>query len=198
MTDDPITSFSGQYAFLSNFYPCSIEVDEDVFPTNEHAFQAFKTDDPAERQKIRDAKTPASAKSLGKPTVSRRTPGILVRWAMQQSVRRLASAASAPSRSQKKTLWKKPVRCSIYLYLFDLKYCVSKDLFLWRGRPNNFFYFLAKLRRENDTAVLGNHLGGVLQPPRGCGWVCSFQQGDSRRNVHDIARLAFAAPHNKL
>ena len=66
MTADPITSFTGDYAFLSNFHPHPIEIDGDTYPTNEHAFQALKTDDLAERQKVRDAKTPASAKSLGK------------------------------------------------------------------------------------------------------------------------------------
>ena len=58
--------FTGEYAFLSNFYPHPVEVDGDIYPTNEHAFQALKTDDPAEREKVRLAKTPASAKSLGK------------------------------------------------------------------------------------------------------------------------------------
>ena len=62
----PITSFTGEYAFLSNFFLHSIEIDGDIFPTNEHAFQALKTDDPAEREKVRQAKTPASAKTLGK------------------------------------------------------------------------------------------------------------------------------------
>ncbi|MGI4792150.1 MAG: NADAR family protein [Janthinobacterium lividum] len=66
MTDNPITSFTGNYAFLSNFYPHPVEVDGNLYPTNEHAFQALKTDDPVERQKVREAKTPASAKSLGK------------------------------------------------------------------------------------------------------------------------------------
>ena len=64
--DQPITAFKGDYAFLSNFYPHPIELDGDIYPTNEHAFQALKTDDPAERKKVREAKTPASAKSLGK------------------------------------------------------------------------------------------------------------------------------------
>ena len=64
--DEPITSFRGEFVFLSNFYPHPVEVDGDIYPTNEHAFQALKTDDPIERQKVRDAKTPASAKSLGK------------------------------------------------------------------------------------------------------------------------------------
>ena len=66
MADDAITSFRGEYAFLSNFYAHAVEIDGDIYPTNEHAFQALKTVNPAERQKVREAKTPASAKSLGK------------------------------------------------------------------------------------------------------------------------------------
>ena len=66
MADDAITSFTGEYAFLSNFFAHPIEINGDIYPTNEHAFQALKTDDPAERQKVRLAKTPTSAKSLGK------------------------------------------------------------------------------------------------------------------------------------
>ena len=66
MADDPITSFRIGYAFLSNFYAHPVGIDGDTYPTNEHAFQALKTDDPAERLKVREAKTPTSAKSLGK------------------------------------------------------------------------------------------------------------------------------------
>ena len=62
----PITRFTGDYAFLSNFYPHPVEIDALLYPTNEHAFQALKTDNPAERLKVRLAKTPASAKALGK------------------------------------------------------------------------------------------------------------------------------------
>jgi len=63
---DAITSFSGEHAFLSNFYLHPIEIDGDVYPTNEHAFQALKTDVAAERQRVREAPTPASAKAKGK------------------------------------------------------------------------------------------------------------------------------------
>ena len=66
MADDAITSFKDEYAFLSNFYAHPIKIDGDAYPTNDHAFQALKTDAPAERQKVREAKTAASAKSLGK------------------------------------------------------------------------------------------------------------------------------------
>ena len=37
-----ITSFSGEYRFLSNFWPSPIEVGSVVFPTVEHAYQAAK------------------------------------------------------------------------------------------------------------------------------------------------------------
>lgn len=61
-----ITSFAGDYSFLSNFYPALIELDGENYPTVEHAFQAAKTDDSEERRRVRDAATPASAKYLGK------------------------------------------------------------------------------------------------------------------------------------
>jgi predicted NAD-dependent protein-ADP-ribosyltransferase YbiA (DUF1768 family) len=35
---DPITSFSGEYAFLSNFFPHPITIDGQTYPTNEHSF----------------------------------------------------------------------------------------------------------------------------------------------------------------
>ena len=38
-----IDRFSGDYRFLSNFYPCEVEYDGDKFPSTEHAYQAAKT-----------------------------------------------------------------------------------------------------------------------------------------------------------
>lgn len=65
-TQAPITSFSNQYFFLSNFFPVEIEFDGEIYPSVEHAFQAAKTFDPTEREKIRKADTPALSKRLGK------------------------------------------------------------------------------------------------------------------------------------
>ena len=48
---DAITSFSGDFAFLSNFYPHTITIDGEAYPTTEHAFQALKTDVPEERRR---------------------------------------------------------------------------------------------------------------------------------------------------
>jgi predicted NAD-dependent protein-ADP-ribosyltransferase YbiA (DUF1768 family) len=56
--DTPITSFTGDFAFLSNFYPHAVQIDGDVYPTNEHSFQALKTDDPAERKRYEKPRRP--------------------------------------------------------------------------------------------------------------------------------------------
>ena len=87
MADDLITSFKDDFGFLSNFYPHPIEIDGDIYPTNEHAFQALKTDDVAERKKVREAKTPASAKSLGKRVTLRANWNTLGFEVMERVVR---------------------------------------------------------------------------------------------------------------
>ena len=61
-----ITKFSGEFDFLSNFYPSPILVGGDLYPTVEHAFQALKTLDKEERKEIRLASTPGRAKRLGR------------------------------------------------------------------------------------------------------------------------------------
>jgi hypothetical protein len=61
-----INSFSGDYSFLSNFHLCKISYEGKEYPSSEHAFQAAKTTNEAEREKIRLAKRPGSAKALGK------------------------------------------------------------------------------------------------------------------------------------
>ena len=62
----PITRFSGEYDFLSNFYPSAIELDSVLYPTVEHAFQAAKTFDADERYKLQIAPTPAAVKHAGR------------------------------------------------------------------------------------------------------------------------------------
>lgn len=61
-----IERFTGEYEFLSNFYPSPIYWNGIRFPTVEHAFQAGKTTNPAWQTKIRDAATPGQAKRLGR------------------------------------------------------------------------------------------------------------------------------------
>jgi ribA/ribD-fused uncharacterized protein len=68
-----IDSFSGEYEFLSNFYP-SIVIDElsIMYPSVEHAFQAAKTLDKSLRETFLAPKlTPGQAKRLGRKLVLR-------------------------------------------------------------------------------------------------------------------------------
>ena len=62
----PITSFRSQYAFLSNFYPCRVLLDGVTYGSVEHAFQAAKTVNPVERERIQRCSTPGAAKRLGR------------------------------------------------------------------------------------------------------------------------------------
>jgi ribA/ribD-fused uncharacterized protein len=66
-----IDNFSGQYEFLSNFHPSPITYSGDEFATAEHAFQASKTGNSEQREKVRTAKTPGEAKRLGKKVTLR-------------------------------------------------------------------------------------------------------------------------------
>ena len=62
----PITSFQGEFRFLSNFWPADVEYDGMRFPTVEHAYQAAKTNDISARIEIKNCVTPGQAKRLGK------------------------------------------------------------------------------------------------------------------------------------
>ena len=64
---EPILGFRGEYFFLSNFYACSIRMQDGyIYPSAEHAFQAYKTVKPTERTVIRLAKTAKEAKRKGR------------------------------------------------------------------------------------------------------------------------------------
>jgi N-glycosidase YbiA len=61
-----INGFIGGHRFLSNFWPVEIHLGGLIFPTLEHAYQACKTLDPAERRMIASLATPGQAKRAGK------------------------------------------------------------------------------------------------------------------------------------
>lgn len=61
-----IDSFTGKYRFLSNFWHCNIRFEGKTYPSTEHAFQAAKTHDAAERETIRKITTPKEAKRYGR------------------------------------------------------------------------------------------------------------------------------------
>ena len=61
-----IDSFQGEYRFLSNFWPAEVVFEGATYPTAEHAYQAAKSLDPVERQRIAASPTPADAKRAGR------------------------------------------------------------------------------------------------------------------------------------
>jgi ribA/ribD-fused uncharacterized protein len=61
-----ISSFSGEYRFLSNFWPSEIQWENKIWPTVEHAYQASKTLDEHEKNLVHSASTAAKAKQSGK------------------------------------------------------------------------------------------------------------------------------------
>lgn len=61
-----ITTFTGKYRFLSNFSLSRVVLGGETYPTVEHAYQAAKTLDLADRQRIRRAPTAGEAKRLGR------------------------------------------------------------------------------------------------------------------------------------
>jgi len=73
-----INDFSGRYSFLSNFYPSPVVYDGMEYPTVEHAYQAAKTLNPAEREQIRNLKKkdgfpwPGEAKRVGRRVTLRK------------------------------------------------------------------------------------------------------------------------------
>jgi ribA/ribD-fused uncharacterized protein len=60
-----INSFSGEYRWLSNFWPCDVVYCAVIYPSLEHAYQAAKTEDPKERNRIWQTPYPAMAKRIG-------------------------------------------------------------------------------------------------------------------------------------
>lgn len=60
-----IRSFTGEYRWLSNFWPVTVTFDGQSYKSVEHAYQAAKSLDPKVRKRIQRAGTAADAKRLG-------------------------------------------------------------------------------------------------------------------------------------
>jgi ribA/ribD-fused uncharacterized protein len=61
-----------QFGFLSHFHPAPIVLDDEVWPTVEHYYQAHKSLDPAYRETVKSARTPGMAKRLAARPGSRK------------------------------------------------------------------------------------------------------------------------------
>jgi ribA/ribD-fused uncharacterized protein len=65
-----ITSFKGEYRFLSNFWPANVMYEGVVYPSVENAYVAAKTDDVVLRKEFTGI-TPGEAKRIGKTLILR-------------------------------------------------------------------------------------------------------------------------------
>lgn len=61
-----VNGFSGEHAFLSNFFASRLTHNDHAYATVEHAFQAAKATNEEERAKVAAAATPGAAKRLGR------------------------------------------------------------------------------------------------------------------------------------
>jgi ribA/ribD-fused uncharacterized protein len=61
-----IIRFVGPFGWLSNFSPATVTLDGENYSTVEHAFQAAKTLDHMQRRRIREARSPARARTIGR------------------------------------------------------------------------------------------------------------------------------------
>lgn len=66
MSSRNVEVFRDEWEFLSNFYPATVHLDGVAYPSVEHAFQAAKTLERAERERIRKSSSPAKAKGRGR------------------------------------------------------------------------------------------------------------------------------------
>lgn len=83
--DKKINSFSGEYAFLSNFYPAKVVYMGVEFPTVEHAYQAAKSEHPLVRESFLQCKTPGEAKREGR-RVSMRSDWMFIRVSVMRNL----------------------------------------------------------------------------------------------------------------
>ena len=82
-----IGAFQGQYRFLSNFWPATVEYEGIIYPDVEHAYQSAKTLDMSERRKIAALSTPAEANRAGE-ALPLRPDWLQIKYqVMQQCVR---------------------------------------------------------------------------------------------------------------
>src|SRR3990167_5099554 len=67
-----IDSFTGEYRFLSIFWPAHVVYQGWIFPTVEHAYQAAKSNDPAVWARMANVVKPGEAKRYGREIIIRK------------------------------------------------------------------------------------------------------------------------------
>lgn len=120
---------SGEYGFLSNFYPSPLELklfkdsESTIWPTVEHVYQASKFANNSQwRETIRNAGTPSKAKRMGK-----------------------ANSSSIKPSSDWETNKVKVMQYLVYIKFHRhpkllLKLCETSDAILIENAPNDYFW----------------------------------------------------------
>ncbi len=67
-----IDSFSGEYRFLSNFWPCIIVYEDITYPSTEHYYVAMKTTNTTLRKEISLVPTAGKVKRFGREKIKLR------------------------------------------------------------------------------------------------------------------------------
>ena len=86
MIDTVIEEFSGEHFFLSNFFPTRILWDGKLWTSSEHIYQAMKSTDPVEQEKIRLLETPGQAKRAGKKIKCLRADWDIVKFDIMEKI----------------------------------------------------------------------------------------------------------------
>lgn len=66
-----ISSFTGKYFFLSNFFPCEVVYGGISYPSSEHAFVAAKSDDVRDHEYIATIPSAGKVKQYGRRLILR-------------------------------------------------------------------------------------------------------------------------------
>jgi ribA/ribD-fused uncharacterized protein len=91
MTHKLIDNFSGDFAFLSNFYYTGVVYDGIFYPSSEHAYQAAKSLDIADRMSVKKSGGPAQAKRRGKE-IKKREDWDTVKYSVMEDILRIKFA----------------------------------------------------------------------------------------------------------
>jgi ribA/ribD-fused uncharacterized protein len=86
---DAIKEFSGEFGFLSNFFPAKVMFENIMYPTSEHAYQAAKTLDVEERKRIAAIIIPGQAKREGNSLLSIRKDWEQIKVSIMESILRI-------------------------------------------------------------------------------------------------------------
>ncbi len=70
MSEERIASFRGEHGWLSNFFRVDVVLDGVTYRSVEHAFQAAKTLDAAERAKVAAAPSPGEVPDTSLPLLT--------------------------------------------------------------------------------------------------------------------------------